>query len=80
MLQYPQPPIIFLSTSLTDEDGHAIETDSTTIMGTFLHGTNTGTHTCTATSRGNDEDESYLVTVEGMYSFLFIMIIKITIM
>ena len=45
-------------------------------MGTFLHGTNTETHTCIATSEGNNKDESDLVTVEGMYSFLFITIIK----
>ena len=60
------------STSLTDEDGGSIETDSATIMGTFLHGANTGTHTCTATSGGNDEAKSYVLTVEGMYSFLYL--------
>ena len=63
------------STSLTDEDGDSIETDSATIMGTFLHGANTGTHTCTATSGGNNEEKSYVLTVEGMYSFLYDIII-----
>ena len=49
------------STSFTDSDGNAVSKTGSTVTGIYVHGADTGLHTCTS----NGQTASYMLTVTG---------------
>ncbi len=53
-------------TTLTNGDGSSVDDEVRAVTGKYLHGSNTGIHTCTATGGGTEESAIYQLSVEGM--------------
>ena len=58
-------PTLSWTSTFTNADGVGINPSNNAITGIFLHGNNTGSHTCS----GGSESGSYVLTVTGKYVY-----------